>query len=233
MEAKKNERLRLEKKSGLYFVIGLSLVLALTYAALEWKHYDKNSFCEVAYLDEPDPFIEEAPFIKPPEPPKPKFVPVIKDPIPDDSNLKEDVPDFIETNINTQILDTPEIPDYIEPTIEEIIDFISVEEKPIFPGCEGATDKYHCFQQMMQEHIRKNFRYPELAIDIGQQGKVYVQFTIQKDGSVNDIRMRGPHQLLEEETARIISKLPKMTPGKQRGTPVKVPFSIPINFVLQ
>ena len=68
---------------------------------------------------------------------------------------------------------------------------------------------------------------------MGLQGRVNVVFTIEKDGSIGNVRMRGPHEVLEGEAARIISKLPKMTPGKQRGTPVKVPFAIPITFKLQ
>lgn len=233
MEIKKNEKLRLEKKSGLYFVFGLSLVLTLTYIALEWKTFHDASGWEVAELDKPDVLPdEEVPFIKPPEPPKPKFVPITHDPIPDDSEEEEDIPDFIEPNINTHIPDVPEIK-YVEEDIPEEIPINIVEEKPIFPGCEGASDKYACFQQMMQKHIGKNFRYPERAIEMNQQGKVYVQFTIQKDGSIDGIRLRGPHKLLEDEAEHIISKLPQMIPGKQRGTPVKVPFSIPINFVLQ
>ena len=86
---------------------------------------------------------------------------------------------------------------------------------------------------MMQKHIRKNFRYPELAQEMGQQGRVNTQFMINKDGSIGSIRKRGPHELLENEAVRILSKLPKMTPGKQRGTAVKVSFSIPITFQLQ
>ena len=68
---------------------------------------------------------------------------------------------------------------------------------------------------------------------MGVQGRVNVMFVIQKDGSIGNVRMRGPDKNLEEEAARIISKLPKMTPGKQRGRPVRVPFSIPITFKLQ
>mgnify|MGYP005832302291 FL=1 len=85
----------------------------------------------------------------------------------------------------------------------------------------------------MQKHIRKNFRYPEIAQEMGVQGRVSVIFVIQKDGSIGNIRMRGPDKNLEAEAMRIIKKLPKMTPGKQRGRPVKVPFSIPITFKLQ
>lgn len=233
MEVKKNEKPQLGKNSSLHFVLGLCLVLALTYVALEWKSFDKAPICEITYLENPDPFIENVPFIKPPEPPKPKFIPVINDPLPDDSEEVESIPEFIEVDMNTQIPEAPEISEYMEPTVEETVYFVVVEEKPIFPGCEGASDKYSCFQEMMQKHIRRNFKYPESAVTMNQQGKVYVQFTIQKDGSIDDLKLRGPFQILEEEAARIISKLPKMTPGKQRGTPVKVPFSIPINFVLQ
>jgi protein TonB len=84
----------------------------------------------------------------------------------------------------------------------------------------------------MLKHIRKNFRYPEIAQEMGLQGRVSVIFTVQKDGSIGDVRLKGPHESLEEEAARIISKLPKLQPGKQRGTPVKVPYSIPITFKL-
>ena len=86
---------------------------------------------------------------------------------------------------------------------------------------------------MIQKHIRKNFRYPEIAQDMGIQGRVNVLFVIQKDGSIGDIKMRGPDKSLEAEALRIIQKLPRMIPGKQRGRPVKVPFSIPITFRLQ
>jgi protein TonB len=58
-------------------------------------------------------------------------------------------------------------------------------------------------------------------------------FVIQKDGSIGNIQMRGPDKSLEAESKRIIDKLPRMKPGRQRGTPVKVPFSLPINFQLQ
>ena len=115
----------------------------------------------------------------------------------------------------------------------EEIPFSVIEDVPVFPGGKGASDKRACFQEKMQKHIRKNFRYPELAQEMGLQGRVNVGFTIQKDGQIGEIWMRGPHKLLEGEAQRIISRLPKMTPGKQRGTAVKVPFAIPITFKLQ
>lgn len=85
----------------------------------------------------------------------------------------------------------------------------------------------------MNKHIRKNFQYPEIAQEMGIQGRVSVRFVIQKDGSIGQVQMRGPDKNLEKEAARIIGKLPKMTPGKQRGRAVRVPFSLPITFRLQ
>ncbi|PSR08543.1 MAG: energy transducer TonB, partial [Candidatus Arcticimaribacter sp.] len=69
--------------------------------------------------------------------------------------------------------------------------------------------------------------------EMGIQGKVYMRFVIEKDGSITNIEvLRSPDRNLEKEALRIINKLPKMTPGKQRGRPVRVPFSIPITFKL-
>jgi len=113
------------------------------------------------------------------------------------------------------------------------VSFAVVDEVPVFPGCEGNEDIRACFQKMIMKHISKNFRYPEEAKEKGIQGRVNVMFTIDKDGNIVNIRKRGPHQLLEAETQRIISRLPKMLPGKQNGEKVNVPFSIPITFRLQ
>ena len=110
-----------------------------------------------------------------------------------------------------------------------------IEDVPIFPGCEKVdkSQRRNCFQEKMRKHIRKNFRYPEITQKLGIQGRVYVSFVISKDGQIININMRGPDKNLEKEAERIISKLPKMIPGKQRGQLVRVPFSIPIVFMLQ
>jgi protein TonB len=124
----------------------------------------------------------------------------------------------------------------IEDDFEDVdVPFAVIEDVPIFPGCErvAKSKRRECFQEKINRHIRKNFRYPEIAQEMGIQGRVYVNFIISKDGSISNIRMRGPDKNLEKEAARIIGKLPKMTPGKQRGRPVRVPFSIPITFRLQ
>ena len=113
------------------------------------------------------------------------------------------------------------------------VPFAVVEEVPLFPGCEDASDRRACFQEKMQLHIGENFRYPEEAQRRGIQGRVSVMFTIDEQGNVVNIRKRGSDVLLENETVRIIEKLPQMKPGKNRGNAVRVPFSIPINFKLQ
>ena len=124
----------------------------------------------------------------------------------------------------------------VEEEFEDVdVPFAVIEDVPIYPGCEGVakSKRRQCFQEQINKHIRKNFRYPEIAQEMGIQGRVYVNFIISKDGSITNIRMRGPDKNLEKEAARIIGRLPKMTPGKQRGRPVRVPFSIPITFRLQ
>ena len=113
------------------------------------------------------------------------------------------------------------------------IPFSVVEEVPIFPGCENAEDKRACFNKQIQKHISKNFNYPQVAQDQGIQGRVNVMFTIQKDGTIGNLRMRGPDKLLENEVERIIKRLPKMTPGQHKDELVGVPFSIPVTFKLE
>jgi bla regulator protein BlaR1 len=113
------------------------------------------------------------------------------------------------------------------------VPFEAVEEIPIFPGCESESDKRACFNEKIQKHISENFNYPQAAQDAGIQGRVNVMFIIQEDGSIGNMKLRGPDKLLEDEVERIINRLPTMTPGKQKGTVVAVPFSIPVTFKLQ
>ena len=107
---------------------------------------------------------------------------------------------------------------------------------PIFPGCEGFYDsekeKRKCFQEKLQQHIAYNFQYPKVALRKKIQGIVYVRFMIDIDGSIKEIRTKGPHPLLEKEAARIVSLLPGIVPARNGDEFVKVPFSIPITFRL-
>lgn len=234
MELKKNQELELKKNSILHFSIGMTAVLLLAYVALEWKtFYETPEFAQNSEklndIDEVLPPITIN--LPPPPPPKIQTPPVIEI-VDDDEKIIETVIEPDDVNQDTEVANIEDIL-VIDDDIPDEVSFIVIEDVPVFPGCEGANDKRACFQEMMQKHVRKNFRYPEIAQEMGQQGRVNVVFTIQKDGSIDNVRMRGPHEVLETEAARIISKLPKMTPGKQRGTAVKVPFAIPITFKLQ
>lgn len=234
MESKKNPKADLTTNSSLYFVIGLFAVMLLTYFAFEWKTYDEANNYDIS-MDVDDLLDEEVPMteqIKTPPPPPPPAAPEIIEVVEDEAEVEETVIESTETSQEEEIV---EVDDVIVEEVEEDVDvpFAVIEDVPIFPGCENEKDKRACFNSMIQKHIGKNFRYPEIAQEMGVQGRVSVMFVIQKDGSIGNIRMRGPDKNLEAEAARIIGKLPKMTPGKQRGRAVRVPFSIPINFKLQ
>ncbi|MCK0160730.1 energy transducer TonB [Allomuricauda sp. F6463D] len=234
MEPKKNPKADVGRNSALYFVIGLAAVLALVYGAMEWKKYDEVSNYDISMnvedqLDEEVPMTEQ---IKTPPPPPPPAAPEIIEVVEDEEEVEETVIESTETSQEEEVIEIEEVE--VEEVEEDIsVPFAVIEDVPVFPGCEGASDKKACFQEMMQKHIRKNFRYPEIAQEMGVQGRVSVIFVIQQDGSIGNIRMRGPDKNLEAEAMRIIKKLPNMTPGKQRGRAVKVPFSIPITFKLQ
>ncbi|WP_405380425.1 energy transducer TonB [Maribacter sp. LLG6340-A2] len=234
MEPKKNPKADLTKNSSLYFVIGLFAVMLFTYVAFEWKTYDEVNDYDISMnvddlLDEEVPMTEQ---IKTPPPPPPPAAPEIIEVVEDEEEVEETVIESTETSQEEEIV---EVEDVVVEEIEEDVDvpFAVIEDVPVFPGCENDSDKRACFNRMIQKHIGKNFRYPEIAQEMGVQGRVSVMFVIQKDGSIGNVRMRGPDKNLEKEAARIINKLPKMTPGKQRGRAVRVPFSIPINFKLQ
>jgi len=233
MQPKKNEKADLSKNSSLYFIIGLSSVLFISWQAIEWKTYDRSGYgYEALNVDDDDD--EEVPIteqLKTPPPPPPPPAPEIIEVVEDEEEVEETIIESTET-------DQEEIVEEVEVMEEELdvdVPFAIIEDVPLFPGCERVpkSERRKCFQEKIQRHISRNFRYPEIAQEMGIQGRVYVNFVIAKDGSITNIRMRGPDKNLEKEAARIIGKLPNMTPGKQRGRPVRVPFSIPITFRLQ
>lgn len=113
--------------------------------------------------------------------------------------------------------------------------FADVENVPRFLQCHlvKADAARGCFQEQINNHIIRHFRYPEAAQQQGIQGRVYINFTINKCGLIENIKLRGPNEVLENEAYRIIRLLPRMLPGTLKdGTPVNVPFSVPINFIL-
>ena len=233
MTSKKNPQADLNNKSSFYFAIGLFLVLFISWRAIEYKNWDDDGYGYIA-LDVDADDDEEIPIteqIKTPPPPPPPPAPEIIEVVEDEEEIEETIIESTETD-QEEIVEEVEV---VEEDLDLDVPFAIIEDVPLYPGCERVpkSERRDCFQKEIQKHINKNFRYPEIAQEMGIQGRVFVQFTIQKDGSISGIRTRGPDKNLEKEANRIISKLPRMTPGKQRGRPVRVPFSIPITFKLQ
>ncbi len=234
MQIKKNPKADLTKNSNLYFAIGLVVILFISWRAIEWKSYDRSGYgYEALNIDDEDD--EEVPITEqiktPPPPPPPPPAPEIIEVVEDEEEIEETIIESTETD-QEEIVEIVEV----EEEFEDVdVPFAVIEDVPIYPGCErvAKSKRRDCFQEQINKHIRKNFRYPEIAQEMGIQGRVYVNFVIDKDGSITSIRMRGPDKNLEKEAQRIIAKLPRMTPGKQRGRAVRVPFSIPITFRLQ
>ncbi|AYN66826.1 energy transducer TonB [Euzebyella marina] len=234
MEPKKNQNVDINRNRNLYFLLSLLLVLAITLMAFEWKTYDKTYDYDIS-MNISDDLVEDVPItihIKTPPPPPPIQAPPIIEIIEDDEEVMETEMASTETDQNEEVLQVTDV-EVMEVDEPETIPFISIEEVPVFPGCEKEKDKRACFQEMMMKHIKKHFRYPEIAQEMGIEGRVSTMFVIEKDGTIGEIQMRGPDKTLEAEAKRILDKLPKMTPGKQRDRSVRVPFSIPITFQLQ
>ena len=232
MQPKKNPQSDLRNYSSLLFAFGLCIVLLVSWRAIEAKTYENKYGYESLNVDDDDD--EEIPIteqLKTPPPPPPPPAPEIIEIVEDEEEIEETIIESTET-------DQEEIVEEVEVMEEEMdmdIPFAIIEDVPLFPGCErvAKSKRRDCFQEKMNIHIRKNFRYPEIAQEMGIQGRVFVMFTIGSDGSIINIRTRGPSKILEDEAKRIITKLPQMTPGRQRGRAVRVPFSIPIQFKLQ
>lgn len=241
MQVKKNPQADLNRNSGLYFVIGLAVVLFITWRALEYKTYPTDDtvtdmVLAVEELDKEDIPITEQ--IKTQPPPPPPAAPEVIEVVEDTEEIEETIIESTETSQDAVVDDVLDVDD-VEAAEEEeeiIVPFAVIENVPIFPGCESASnneERKACFQRMIQEHVRNQFTYPPAALELGITGRVFVQFYIDSKGNVNGIRTRGPDKLLEKEAHRIVASLPDMTPGKQRGKAVKVPYSIPINFMIK
>ena len=220
MRSKKNPKADLNKKSTFYFSIGLFIVLFVSWQAIEYKNYDDDGYGYIA-LDVDDDDDEEIPIteqLKTPPPPPPPPAPEIIEVVEDEEEIEETIIESTETD-QEEIVEEVEV---VEEDLDLDVPFAIIEDVPLYPGCERVpkSQRRSCFQEQIQKHIARNFRYPEIAQEMGIQGRVFVQFTISKDGSITAIRTRGPDKNLEKEASSIIGKLPKMTPGKQRGRPV-------------
>lgn len=240
MQIKKSPKVDLQRNSGLYFVIGLTLVLFIIWRTLEHKTYEKEDLV-VQTMNLSEEIKEDVPIteqMKTQPPPPPPAAPEIIEVVENDDEIEETIIESTETD-QESVIEAPMEVDEVE--FEELEEEVSVpfsviENVPIFPGCEGIkikSEQRTCFQKKIQEHVAKEFKYPGVSLEMGVQGKVYVQFAINNKGYISDIRVRGPDKNLEKEAMRIVAAIPKMTPGMQRGRAVRVPYTIPINFKLQ
>lgn len=111
--------------------------------------------------------------------------------------------------------------------------FIDLETYPVYEGCNENTNDASCFDKKIANHVKKNLKYPEKALNKGIQGTVKVIFLIDYDGSISNVTTSGADKILQKEAVRIVNLLPKFKPGMQKGKPVKVRYSFPITFKLQ
>jgi len=216
MQIKKNSKVDLEKKRSFFLQIGLTISLLVVLIAFEYKTYDKNNY-DLGALNLDDLEEEIIPITKqeikppPPPPPPPEVIEIVEDEV----EIEE------ELEIEDTESDEDEIIEIEEEDDEEF--FMVVENMPEFPGGDLGLMKY----------IQKNVRYPAIAKEYNITGKVYISFIVDKQGSVTNVKVvRGVDKNLDEEAVRVVKSLPKYKPGKQRGKPVRVMFTIPINFTL-
>lgn len=227
MQQKKSPKASLEDKKFTYVLIGLVFVLSICYVAFEWTEKDVTKY-EIADMDmnfEEEIDIQQTTQETTPPPPPP--------PAPQEVEVLNVVEDDVETEtieINTEdqkdvevVIQAPiEAP--VEEEEEEVV-FVVVESMPEFPGG----------QQQLYKYINENIKYPVIAQENGIQGRVICQFVVNRDGSLVDIdvvRSSGEPSL-DKEAVRVIKSMPKWKPGKQRGKPVRVKYTLPINFRLQ
>lgn len=222
MEIKKMPKADLENKKFVFLQIGIVLVLSLVLIASEWSTKDlpvNNSFMEDAQFVEVEmiPITIPKETTPPPPPPKPTDILNIVDN--KDELINELVVTTTEMN-STDGIELVELPVEIRDPEET---FTIVEEMPEFPGGDAALMRY----------LAKSVRYPVIAEQNNIQGRVYIQFVINTNGEVtNAIVLRGVDPSLDKEAIRVVENMPSWKPGKQRNKPVRVSFTVPINFVL-
>ncbi|GAA4815881.1 energy transducer TonB [Litoribaculum gwangyangense] len=237
MKTKKNPQLEIGRNSSIYFAIGLNLMLLLSWRALEYKTYEKTDYVmDIVNVDQQ--LEEDIPLINantPPPPPPPVAIQESIQIVEDVEEIEETVIESTETGQDDAIAEhVVNVSDVNVEEVEEEVEvaFAIIEDVPVYPGCEGLSKEQTkaCFQAKIQEHVKRNFEYPESALQLGIQGRVSVVFVVDSKGFTTNIRSRGPDKILEKEAERIIGLLPKMQPGKQRGKPVKVAYAVPIFF---
>jgi protein TonB len=225
MNKRKTEKADLENKKGLFLQIGLVVTLAVVLAAFEWKTYDAVQVVDTGRIvvEDEEMVIQTEHTPPPPPPPPPQEITTELEIVADDAEIENEI------EISAEVDERTAIEVYIAPVIEaeaeeeEQTIFQVVEDNPDFPGGEEARIRF----------LRDNIRYPAIARESGIQGTVFITFVVERDGSITDVKIvRGIGGGCDEEAVRVVERMPKWTPGKQRGRAVRVQFNMPIRFVL-
>lgn len=225
MEARKSKKADLEGRKTYFFEIGLIVALLVVFAAFEYKSYDKITVDLTARAvdDTPEeiiPITEQK--VKPPPPPPPKQVTKI-------TIVEDDVEVEDEIDIDVEADDETEMEEYIPPEDddEEIVEaeiFTVVEAMPEFPGGMAKLMGY----------LGSNIKYPPFAKETNIQGRVFINFVVEPNGSISNVKvLRGIGGGCDEEAIRVVEAMPKWKPGMQRGKPVRVSYNLPVKFTLQ
>ena len=224
MEPKKTEKADLTKKSFLFLTVGLVISLLLAIMAFSYRVYDDTSVTDLSKNDAVEEEILEVPPTEqlPPPPPKIQQPQIIE--VPDEKKIEEE----IEINMDTEVTEETKVEEIkIAPVEEEKEDpnqiFLVVEETaaPI-----GGMPAFY-------EFVSKKLKYPAQARRMGVEGKVFVEFVIERDGSITDVKaIKGIGAGCDEEAVRVLQSAPKWKPGKQRGKPVRQRMVLPIAFKL-
>ena len=243
MEIKKNPGADISRYSLIFFQVGMVLMLFFTWRGIEFKSFDRGDLDSGLVvvsdlLDETVP-ITDLPNTPPPPPPPPAAaISTVIVEVEDEAEIEETIIESSELNQNSDIADIEEIEEG-EVEEEEIVDvpFAVIENVPIYPGCEDQPNnnaKKECMSKKVEKFVISRFD-TSLAGELGLEGRqrISVQFKINKNGDVVGVRARAPHPKLEEEAIKVVSGLPKMIPGKQRGKPVGVLYALPIIFQVE
>lgn len=227
MEPKKSEKANLEKRIGIFFELGLVISISLILIAFEWTSggLGDNAFDtgDMEQIEEEIIPITRQEQPEPPKPPEPPKVTEVLQIVDDDVEIEDElILDDFEVDQDSEV----EIMEFTEEEEEEEAEiFFIVEDMPGFMG-KG--------QDGFRQWIGQNLRYPEIAAENGISGRVFVQFVVEPNGTVTNVKVvRGVDPALDAEAVRVVKSSPKWTPGKQRGKAVRVSFTFPINFVLQ
>ena len=228
MEIKKSPKADLESKKLTFALIGLVVTLFIVWRVFEYKSYDKQTIDDLQQTVEviEEEMVEitkqEQPKVQPPQPkPQVTQIQIVEDDV--------EVEDEIDINAEVDQDEVIEEYEFTPPEIEEeeIVEaeiFKVVEEMPEFPG--GAAK--------MMEYIQKNIKYPMMARESDIQGRVFVNFVVEPNGTITNVTvMRGIGGGCDEEALRVVQSMPNWKPGKQRGSAVRCSFTVPIIFKLQ